>query len=228
MPLRRLPTRRSAQKPPIPFDPQVFLAHAGIGKTVQHFSPKQAIFSQGQAADAVFYVQEGKVRLSVVSKQGKAATIALLGRGDFLGEGCISSGQARRLATATAITGCSVLRIEKKEMLRTLHSEHGFSDLFVAYLVERHRRTEADLVDQLFNSSEKRLARALLILGSFGKEGRTETLIPAISQETLAEMIGTTRSRVNFFMNRFRKLGFIHYNGGLQVHSSLLSVVLHE
>ncbi|HLW88946.1 MAG TPA: Crp/Fnr family transcriptional regulator [Terriglobales bacterium] len=199
-----------------------------MGKTVHHFSPKQAIFSQGDRADTVFYIQEGKVRVSVVSKQGKTATIALLGPGDFLGEGCIASDQPLRLTTATAITRCSVLRIEKKEMLRTLHQEHGFSDLFVAYLVERHNRTQEDLVDQLFNSSEKRLARALLILGRFGKEGRSETLIPNISQETLAEMVGTTRSRVNFFMNRFRKLGFIDYNGGLEIHSSLLSVVLHE
>lgn len=210
------------------FNPQSFLAQAGMGKTVHHFSPKQAIFSQGDRADTVFYIQEGKVRVSVVSKQGKTATIALLGPGDFLGEGCIASDQPLRLTTATAITRCSVLRIEKKEMLRTLHQEHGFSDLFVAYLVERHNRTQEDLVDQLFNSSEKRLARALLILGRFGKEGRSETLIPNISQETLAEMVGTTRSRVNFFMNRFRKLGFIDYNGGLQVHSSLLNIVLHE
>jgi len=177
----------------------------------------------------VFYLQEGKVRLSVVSKQGKEATIALLDRGDFLGEGCIASDQPVRLATATAITNCSVLRIEKNQLQYTLHAERAFSDLFVAYVIARHNRTQADLVDQLFNSSEKRLARALLILAHFGKEGRSEEVIPGISQETLSELIGTTRSRVNFFMNRFRKLGFIDYNGGgLQVHSSLLSVVLHE
>jgi CRP/FNR family transcriptional regulator, cyclic AMP receptor protein len=226
---RRLPKRRSRVPKPIkPFDSKAFLAQAGIGRTVHHYSPKQAIFSQGEPANAVFYIQEGRVRLSVVSKQGKEATIGLLDRGDFLGEGCIASDQPTRLTTATAITRCSVLRIEKKQLLRTLHAEHGFSDLFVAYVVERHNRTQADLVDQLFNSSEKRLARALLILARFGKEGRSEEVIPGISQETLAELIGTTRSRVNFFMNRFRKLGFIDYNGGLLVHSSLLGVVLHE
>jgi CRP-like cAMP-binding protein len=183
---------------------------------------------QGERADAVFYVQEGRVRLTVLSKQGKEATIALLGPGDFLGEGCLASDQPVRLATATAITDCSILKIEKKRMLRTLHEEHELSDMFVAYVVERHNRTQADLVDQLFNSSEKRLARALLILSRFGKETVPETVHPDVSQETLAEMVGTTRSRVNFFMNKFRKLGFIDYNGGLQVHSSLLSVVLHE
>jgi CRP/FNR family cyclic AMP-dependent transcriptional regulator len=227
--LRRSPTPRPrAQKQTKPFDPKVFLAHSGTGRTVDHYRPKQAVFSQGEPANAVFYIQEGRVRLSVLSKQGKEATIALLGPGDFLGEGCIASDQSVRMATATAIADCSILRIERKEMLRTLHGEHEFSDLFVAYVVERHNRTQADLVDQLFNSSEKRLARALLILARFGKESRAEEVIPNVSQETLAEMVGTTRSRVNFFMNRFRKLGFIDYNGGLQVHSSLLSVVLHE
>ncbi|MGA6988169.1 MAG: Crp/Fnr family transcriptional regulator [Terriglobales bacterium] len=223
-PIRKRSTRKGAR----PFDPKAFLADAGIGRTLHHYSPKQAIFSQGEPADAVFYIQEGRARLSVVSKQGKEATIALLGRGDFLGEGCIASDQPLRLTTATAITRCSVLRIEKSQLLQTLHAEHGFSDLFVAYVVERHNRTQADLVDQLFNSSEKRLARALLMLTHFGKEGRSEEVIPDISQETLAELIGTTRSRVNFFMNRFRDLGFIDYNGGLKVHSSLLDVVLHE
>ncbi len=227
--LRRVPTRRRDPRRPLDvFDPKTFLANTGIGKTVRRFSQKQAIFSQGERANAVFYIQEGRVRLSVLSKQGKEATIALLGPGDFLGEGCIASDQPLRMATATAITDCSVLKIDKKEMLRTLHREHGFSDMFVAYVIERHNRTQADLVDQLFNSSEKRLARALLILARFGKEQRSEEVIPGVSQETLAEMIGTTRSRVNFFMNRFRKLGFIDYNGGLEVHSSLLSVVLHE
>jgi CRP/FNR family transcriptional regulator, cyclic AMP receptor protein len=228
--LRGSPTRgHRARKKTKAFDPKAFLAHAGLGRTVHRYDPKQTIFSQGQLADAVFYIQEGTVRLSVLSKHGKEATIALLGPGDFLGEGCIASDQPVRLATATASMPCSILKIRKKEMLQTLHEEHGFSDIFVAYIVERHNRTQEDLVDQLFNSSEKRLARALLILGHFGKEGRSEEVIPGISQETLAEMIGTTRSRVNFFMNRFRKLGFIDYNGGgLQVHSSLLSVVLHE
>jgi CRP/FNR family transcriptional regulator, cyclic AMP receptor protein len=228
-PLRRLPTRgQTFRKRTDLFDPKAFLAQAGIGRTVHRFRRKQDIFSQGDPADTVFYIQEGRVRLSVLSKQGKEATIALLGPGDFLGEGCIADDQPVRMATASAITDCSVLRIEKSEMLRTLHKEHGFSDMFVAYVIERHNRTQADLIDQLFNSSEKRLARALLILARFGKEGRSETLLPDISQETLAEMIGTTRSRVNFFMNRFRKLGFIDYNGGLQVHSSLLGVVLHD
>jgi CRP/FNR family transcriptional regulator, cyclic AMP receptor protein len=226
---RRLPTpKRRVRKAVKLFDPRAFLAQAGLGRTVHHFRPKQIVFSQGERADAVFYLQEGKVRLSVLSKQGKEATIALLGPGDFLGEGCIASDQPLRLATATAITRCSVLKIEKSAMLRTLHKEHGFSDLFVAYVVERHNRTQADLIDQLFNSSEKRLARALLMLARVGKKPTSETVVPDISQETLAEMIGTTRPRVNFFMNRFRKLGFIEYNGGLRVHSSLLGVVLHD
>ncbi len=225
---RRSPAQRRAHRQPKVFDPQAFLASAGIGRTVHSYRPKQAVFSQGEHADSVFYIQEGSVRLSVLSKQGKEATIALLGNGDFLGEGCLASDQPIRLATATAITDCSILRIEKKRMLRTLHEEHDLSDMFVAYVVERHNRTQADLVDQLFNSSEKRLARALLILARFGKEYTPDTVHPNVSQETLAEMVGTTRSRVNFFMNKFRKLGFIKYNGGLQVHSSLLSVVLHE
>jgi CRP-like cAMP-binding protein len=228
--LRRLPTLpRRAQKETKRFDTKAFLASAGVGRMVLRYRPKQAVFSQGEPADAVFYIQEGRVRLSVLSQQGKEATIALLGPGEFLGEGCIASDQPVRLATATAITDCSVLKIEKKKMLGTLHEEHGLSDLFVAHMVERHNRTQADLVDQLFNSSEKRLARALLILSRVGKEDKPETVVPQISQETLAEMVGTTRSRVNFFMNKFRNLGFIDYNnGGLQVNSSLLSVVLHE
>jgi CRP-like cAMP-binding protein len=227
--LRKLRTRKSlARKETKLFDPTVFLGTVGLGRSLRRHRPKQAIFSQGDPADAVFYIRQGKVRLSVLSKQGKEATIALLGSGDFLGEGCIASDQPIRLATAIAITECSILKIEKKRMLRTLHEEHGFSDMFVAYVVERHNRTQADLVDQLFNSSEKRLARALLLLSRVGKEARSEAVVPQVSQETLAEMIGTTRSRVNFFMNKFRKLGFIDYNGGLEVNSSLLSVVLHE
>ena len=210
------------------FDPRAFLASAGVGKSVHRYSPKLAIFSQGERADAVFYIQEGRVKLCVLSKQGKEATIALLGPGDFVGEGCLASDQPLRLATATAITGCLILKIMRKEMLRALHEEHALSDLFVAHMVDRHNRTQADLVDQLFNSSEKRLARALLILSRFGKDGRSETVVPKISQQTLAEMIGTTRSRVNFFMNKFRKLGFVQYNGGLHVNSALLDVVLHE
>ena len=227
--LRKLPTRKSlARKETKLFDPTAFLASVGLGRTLRHYRPKQAVFSQGDPADAVFYIRQGKVRLSVLSKQGKEATIALLGSGDFLGEGCIASDQPIRLATAIAITECSILKIEKNRMLRTLHEEHGFSDMFVAYVVERHNRTQADLVDQLFNSSEKRLARALLLLSRVGKEAKSEAVVPQVSQETLAEMVGTTRSRVNFFMNKFRKLGFIDYNGGLEVNSSLLSVVLHE
>jgi len=226
--LRRLPRRRHSLKLQEIFDLKTFLARPGTGRAVRHYRPKQSLFSQGERADALFYVQVGRVKLSVLSTQGKEATIALLGPGDFLGEGSIVSDQAVHMATATATTDCIVLKISRRAMLRTLHHEHEFSDMFVGYLVERHNRTQADLVDQLFNSSEKRLARALLMLARFGKEGRSETVMPDISQETLAEMIGTTRSRVNFFMNRFRKLGFIHYNGGLQVHSSLLNVVLHE
>ena len=225
----KLRTRKSlARKETKLVDPTVFLATVGLGRTLRRYRPKQAVFSQGDPADAVFYIRQGKVRLSVLSKQGKEATIALLGSGDFLGEGCIASDQPIRLATAIAITECSILKIEKKRMLRTLHEEHGFSDMFVAYVVERHNRTQADLVDQLFNSSEKRLARALLLLSRVGKEAKSEAVVPQVSQETLAEMIGTTCSRVNFFMNKFRKLGFIDYNGGLEVNSSLLSVVLHE
>ena len=223
-PIRKRSTRKGAR----PFDPKAFLADAGIGRTLHHYSPKQAIFSQGEPADAVFYIQEGRARLSVVSKQGKEATIALLGRGDFLGEGCIASDQPLRLTTATAITRCSVLRIEKSQLLQTLHAEHGFSDLFVAYVVERHNRTQADLVDQLFNSSEKRLARTLLLLARYGKQDQPVRILPKVSQETLASMIGTTRSRVNFFMNKFRKMGFIEYNGKIKVNKSLLTVVLHE
>ena len=191
------------------------------------FPKKQGIFVQGDTADAVFYIQTGKVKLTVVSQPGKEATIGILGEGDFFGEACLA-GQPLRMLTATAMTDCSVLRIDKKAMMEALHREHELSDLFVAYLLARNVRYEEDLVDQLFNSSEKRLARILLLLAHFGKEGKPESVVPKISQEMLAEMIGTTRSRVSFFMNRFRKLGFIHYNGGLQVHSSLLSVVLHD
>jgi len=220
--------KRRIRKQVKPFDPKAFLATAGVGRVIHRHRPKQSIFSQGDRADDVFYLQEGRVRLSVLSKQGKEATIALLSSGDFLGEGCLAAAQSVRLATATAITDCSVLRIKKTEMLRALHEQHALSDMFLAYLLDRHSRTQADLVDQLFNSSEKRLARALLLLAHFGKKDRPETIVPPVNQEMLAEMIGTTRSRVNFFMNRFRKLGFIHYNGGLQVHNSLLSVVLHD
>jgi CRP/FNR family cyclic AMP-dependent transcriptional regulator len=209
------------------FDPNTFLATIGKGRNSALLLAKQGIFAQGDAADAVFYLQKGKVRLTVVSKAGKEATIGILGEGDFFGEGSLA-GQFVRMSSATTMTDCAVVRIDKKAMMEALHREHEFSDLFVAYLLGRNIRYEADLVDQLFNSSEKRLARILLLLAHFGKEGTPETVIPKISQEMLAEMIGTTRSRVSFFMNRFRKLGFIHYNGGLQVHSSLLNVVLHD
>ena len=209
-------------------DPQSFLAKIGVGKKDVVFPKKQTIFAQGDVADSVFYIQEGKVRLTVVSKIGKEATLGILSEGEFFGEGSLA-GQALRMGSATAMTDCELLRIDKKAMMEALHREHEFSDVFVAYLLARNIRYEEDLVDQLFNSSEKRLARVLLLLAHFGKEGVPETVIPKISQETLADMVGTTRSRVSFFMNRFRKLGFVDYGGdGLQVHSSLLNVVLHD
>jgi CRP/FNR family cyclic AMP-dependent transcriptional regulator len=211
------------------FDPHAFLATIGEGRKVVPFEKKETIFAQGDTADAVFYIQDGKVKLTVVSNNGKEATIGILGERNFFGEGCLA-GQPLRMAAATSMTDCELLRIEKKAMMQALHREHAFSDMFVAYLLTRNIRYEEDLVDQLFNSSEKRLARILLLLAHFGKEGVPQTVIPAISQETLAEMIGTTRSRVSFFMNRFRKLGFVDYQAGdaLQVHSSLLGVVLHD
>jgi CRP-like cAMP-binding protein len=219
--------RAVANKKGRDFDPHAFLATIGEGRQMVSFLKKQTIFTQGNPADSVFYVQTGKVKLTVVSGDGKEATIGILGAGDFFGEGALA-GQALRMGSVTAMTDCTVLRIDKKAMMGALHREHEFSDLFVAYLLSRNIRYEEDLVDQLFNSSEKRLARVLLLLARFGKEGKPEGLVPRISQETLAEMVGTTRSRVSFFMNRFRKLGFIHYNGGLEVHSSLLNVVLHD
>ena len=209
------------------FDPNTFLATIGEGRRLVAIAKKQTIFAQGDEADAVFYIQKGKVRLTVVSKTGKEATIAILGEGEFFGEGSLA-GQLRRMGTAMAMTACELSRVEKKAMMEALHREHTFSDMFVGSLLARNIRYEEDLVDQLFNSSEKRLARVLLLLARFGKEGTPEAVVPKISQEMLAEMIGTTRSRVSFFMNRFRKLGFIHYNGGLEVHSSLLNVVLHD
>jgi CRP-like cAMP-binding protein len=213
------------------FAPHTFLATIGEGRKSLAVSKKQGIFAQGDVADAVFYIQKGKVRLTVVSKTGREATIGIVDEGNFFGEGALA-GQALRMGAAAAMTDCQLLRIEKKAMMEALHREHAFSDMFVAYLLKRNIRYEEDLVDQLFNSSEKRLARVLLLLAHFGKEGIPETVVPKISQETLAEMVGTTRSRVSFFMNRFRKLGFIHHaggsEGGLQVHSSLLNVVLHD
>jgi CRP-like cAMP-binding protein len=210
------------------FDPNTFLATIGEGRKFVLFPKKQTIFAQGDFADAVFYIQDGKVRLTVVSETGKEATLGILGEGEFFGEGGLA-GQPLRMGSATAMTDCQLLQIDKKAMTLALHREHTFSDLFVAYLLTRNIRYEEDLVDQLFNSSEKRLARILLLLAHFGKDGVPETVIPKISQETLAEMIGTTRSRVSFFMNRFRKLGFVDYGeSGLQVHSSLLNIVLHD
>jgi CRP/FNR family cyclic AMP-dependent transcriptional regulator len=211
------------------FDPKTFLSTIDGGRKIVTFAKKETIFVQGDSSDAVFYIQAGKVRLTVVSKIGKEATIGILNEGAFFGEGCLT-GQPVRLCSATAITDCSVMRIGKKAMMEVLHREHAFSDMFVAYLLARNIRYEEDLVDQLFNSSEKRLARILLLLAHFGKEGQPQTVIPNMSQEALAEMVGTTRSRVSFFMNRFRTLGFIDYDteSGLQVHSSLLNVVLHD
>ena len=210
------------------FDPRTFLSTIDRGRKVEAFLKKQTIFTQGDPSDAVFYIQEGKVKLAVVAKNGKEATIGILNEGDFFGEGCLT-GQAFRLCSATAMTDCSVMKIDKKSMNDVLHREHAFADMFVSYLLARNIRYEADLVDQLFNSSEKRLARILLLLAQFGKEGKPETVIPKMSQETLAEMIGTTRSRVNFFMNRFREMGFVDYSSeGLQVHSSLLNIVLND
>jgi CRP-like cAMP-binding protein len=210
------------------FDPAVFLAQAGLGRRVVQIKPKQAFFSQGDPADCIFYLQSGRAKLTVISKEGKEATIALLSVGDFVGEESMAGTPGLRMATATAIAPCTALKIERAEMIRVMHEEHTFSDLFLKFLLERCMRAQADLVDQLFNSSEKRLARILLLMAEFGKPGEPETLIPKVSQETLAEMIGTTRSRVSFFMNRFRKLGFIDYNGGIKVHKSLLNVVLHD
>jgi CRP/FNR family transcriptional regulator, cyclic AMP receptor protein len=213
------------------FEPKAFLAKNGLGREIIELEKRNTVFSQGDAADAVFYiqkVQKGKIKLTVVSERGKEATIALLGPGDFVGEECIAAIQPQRLSTAAAITPATILRISRKEMVQVLDQEKAFSEVFVSYLLARNVRIQEDLIDQLFNSSEKRLARALLLLARFGKEGTPELVIPKISQETLAEMIGTTRSRVSFFMNRFRKLGFIEYNGTLSVHSSLLNVVLHD
>jgi CRP/FNR family transcriptional regulator, cyclic AMP receptor protein len=225
--MRALAVRKNGRD----FDPNTFLATIGEGRKNLAVSKKQGIFAQGDAADAVFYIQKGRVKLTVVSKVGREATIGILGEGNFFGEGALA-GQALRMGSASAMTDCEIQRIEKKAMVAALHREHAFSDMFVAYLLARNVRYEEDLVDQLFNSSEKRLARVLLLLAHFGKEGVPEPVVPKISQETLAEMVGTTRSRVSFFMNRFRKLGFIHYagglEGGLQVHSSLLNVVLHD
>ena len=216
----------AARKKPA-FDPRAFLAKGDGGRTIVKYRKQQVVFSQGEAADAVFYIQKGKVKLTVVSEQGKEAVVAVLGPDEFFGEGCLAA-QPRRMASAAAMTDCEFMRLEKAAIVRVLHEEPAFSEMFVAHLLARSIRVEEDLVDQLFNSSEKRLARALLLLANFGKEGRPEPIIAKVSQELLAEMIGTTRSRVSFFMNKFRRLGLIDYNGHLEVHPSLLNLVLHE
>jgi CRP/FNR family transcriptional regulator, cyclic AMP receptor protein len=215
------PKRRQA------FDTKSFLARVGDGRSIGKYRKGQVVFSQGDPGDAVFYIQKGKAKLTVVSEGGKEAVIAILGTGDFVGEGCLA-GQARRIATVTAMADSVIVRLEKSAIIQVIHQEPAFSELFIAHLLGRSIRVEADLVDQLFNSSEKRLARLLLLLANFGKEGKPEPVIAKISQETLAEMVGTTRSRVSFFMNKFRKLGFIKYNGSIEVNSSLLNVVLHD
>jgi CRP/FNR family cyclic AMP-dependent transcriptional regulator len=210
------------------FDPEVFLTSTGLGRRIVQLKAREAFFSQGSEADSIFYLLKGRAKLTVVSAAGKEATITLLTVGDFVGEESIAGPVGLRMATATAVTACTVLKIERGEIIRVLHEEHSFSDLFLKFLLARSMRTQADLVDQLFNSSEKRLARILLLLAEFGKPGEPEPLIPQITQKTLAEMVGTTRSRVSFFMNRFRELGLIEYNGRIRVHKSLLNVVLHD
>jgi CRP/FNR family cyclic AMP-dependent transcriptional regulator len=209
------------------FDPTAFLAKAGAGRTVSKAAKHAVVFSQGDVADSVFYIQKGKVKVTVISTLGKEAVVAILGAGEFCGEGCLTA-QPLRIATATAMTDCELMKLEKAAIVRVLQTEPAFANMFMEYLLARTVRVEEDLVDQLFNSSEKRLARALLLLANFGKDGRPEPILAKISQETLAEMIGTTRSRVSFFMNKFRKLGFIDYNGHIEVHTSLLNLVLHE
>jgi CRP/FNR family transcriptional regulator, cyclic AMP receptor protein len=216
-----------AKKRPSTFNAKSFLARVGAGRSINDYRKGQVVFSQGDTGDAVFYIQKGKAKLTVVSEQGKEAVIAILGTDEFFGEGCLA-GQSQRIATVTAMTDSVIARLEKSAIIKVIHQEPAFSEKFIAHLLGRSIRVEADLVDQLFNSSEKRLARLLLLLANFGKEGAPEPVIAKISQETLAEMIGTTRSRVSFFMNKFRKLGFIEYNGGIKIHSSLLNVVLHD
>jgi CRP-like cAMP-binding protein len=224
---RQSATVMAKKKKTAPFDPKAFLATVNGGRSISKCRKGQMVFSQGKPADAVFYILKGKVKVTVVSEQGKEAVVAILGPDEFCGEGCLT-GQPLRLATAVAMTECEIMRLEKATMIRVIHEEPAFAEMFVSHLLARASRVEADLVDQLFNSSEKRLARALLLLANFGKEGRPEPIIANISQETLAEMIGTTRSRVSFFMNKFRKLGLIDYNGDIEIHPSLLNVVLHE
>ncbi len=209
-----------------PFDSAEFLATAGLGRIIIEFEAKQTFFRQGDPADSVFFLQKGRARVTVVSQRGKEATITLLSAGDFIGEESLADMVGKHMATATALNNCTALKIDRSEMIRVMHNEPAFADIFLKFLLARSMRTQADLVDQLFNSSEKRLARVLLIMAEFGKPGEPDTFIPHVTQETLADMIGTTRSRVSFFMNRFRKLGFISYNGRIQVHKSLLNVIL--
>jgi CRP-like cAMP-binding protein len=218
---------KSLSKKKDAFDAQTFLDSTGVAKKVKEFKGADVIYSQGDAAKGVLYLREGGVKLSVINESGKEAVVAILGPGDFFGEGCLA-GQPVRMGTATAVTPTTVLLIEKSEMFKVLHEQHALSDRFIHFMLARNIRIEEDLIDQLFNSSEKRLARTLLLLARYGKDDKPHAVLPKVSQETLAEMIGTTRSRVNFFMNKFRKLGFIKYNGGLQINTSLLSVVLHE
>ena len=235
-PVRETIARTSRRQTPKPqpgngnaiFDPKIFLAQAGLGKKLVKLKKSEAAFAQGDPADAIFYVQQGRLRVTVTSTNGKEATITLVGPGEFVGENCMVSAHPLHLATATAMTDCELLKIGKAEMVRVLHDEPKLSDMFVQFLLTRNARIQDDLVDQLFNSSEKRLARILLLLAQFGKESKPETVVPKVSQEILAEMIGTTRSRVSFFMNRFRKLGFIEYNGEIRVHNTLLNIFLQE
>jgi CRP-like cAMP-binding protein len=216
------------EHPKPPFDVEAFLASAGLGRRIVRLAPRESFFAQGEPADSVFYLQKGRAKVTVVSKVGKEATITLVTAGEFVGESSLAAIPGQRLSTATAITDCTALKISRDEMIRVMHQEHALSDVFLKFLLARSMRVQADLVDQLFNSSEKRLARILLLMAEFGEPGEPQQFIPKISQETLAEMIGTTRSRVSFFMNRFRKLGFIEYNGRIQVHKSLLNVILHD
>jgi CRP-like cAMP-binding protein len=209
------------------FDAQAFLMSVGTGRSTKKYPAKKIIFQQGDPADAVFYIQKGRVKLTVVSEHGKEGVIAILGQGDFFGEGCLA-GQRLHMATASTMAECTVVKIEMETMIRVLHDEPTLSEMFMAFLLSRNIQFEADLVDQLFNSSERRLARVLLLLANFGKEGKLDTVIPRISQDILAAKVGTTRPRINFFMNKFRKLGFIEYNGGLKVHSSLLNIIVHD
>ncbi len=225
----QLPTPKTQPKNrDVGFNPEIFLATTGLGRRVLTLKKNAVAYAQGDPADALFYVQRGQLRVTVTSANGKEATIALVGAGEFVGENCMVSAHPVRLATATAMTDCALLRISKADMVRVLHEQHELSDMFVSFLLTKNARIQADVVDQLFNSSEKRLARILLLLAQFGKESKPETVVPKISQEVLAEMIGTTRSRVSFFMNRFRKLGFIEYNGEIRIHNTLLNIFLQE